>query len=72
MSRWAHCPHEHKGLVPAFLLVFNRITHASIRTSVRMPSKSLRLKGAGNKHAAPAAHNTLLNHTPTGDNSDKN
>ena len=72
MSRWAHQPHEHKGLVPAFLLVFNRITHASIRTPVRMPSKSLRLKRAGINHATPAAHNTLLNHTPMGDSSDKN
>ena len=72
MSRWAHQPHEHKGLVPAFLLVFNRITHASIHAPVRMPSKSLRLKGAGIKRTMPVAHNALLSHTPTGDSSDKN
>lgn len=65
--------HKHKGLVLAFLLIINRITHASLYIPVKMPSKSTyRLKGAGIKHTKLVAHNALLNHTPTGYSSDKN
>lgn len=73
MLRWACKLHKHIGLVPAFLLIFNRITHASIRPPVKMPFKLLRItKGAGIKHAHKAANDTLQSHAPTGNSSDKN
>lgn len=40
MPRWAARLHKHKGLVLAFPLVVNKITHASLRIPVKMPSKS--------------------------------
>ena len=39
MLRWVLTPHKHKGLVLAFLLILNKITHASIHAPVRMPYK---------------------------------
>lgn len=65
--------HKHIGLVPAFLLVYDKITHASIRPTVKTPFSLYKSKGAGIKHANLRQLVTpCLRHTPTGDSSDKN
>lgn len=40
MPRWVTLPHKHKGLVLAFLLAINKITHVSLHAPVKMPLKS--------------------------------
>lgn len=73
MLRWELITlHKHTGLVLAFLLVINELTHARLLTPVKMPSNHIWYKGAGIKHTIKVAHNTLLSHTPTGNSSDKN
>lgn len=72
MPRWASQPHKHTGLVLAFLLILNKITHASIRAPVRMPPDPKDQKEQVSSTPITVAHNALLNHTPTGNSSDKN
>lgn len=40
MPRWVFRFHKHKGLVLALLLAVDKLTHASIRIPVKMPSNS--------------------------------
>lgn len=71
MLRWVFILHKHIGLVLAFLLIFSRLTHASILAPVRMPSISNKdQKVQVSSTLYQVAHDTLLYHTPTGHSSD--
>ena len=59
-------PRKHKGLVLTLLSTLAKLTHASIRTPVRMPPFSTENKEQVSGTPPPQAHDALFSHTLKG------